>query len=55
MKVFVVYDNQYIDLESAEYIVENHGNVLERIKVAEYNDKLPLFQVVDGEQIEIDL
>lgn len=53
-EVFVVFDNQYATLEDAEYIKENFGNCCTKIEVKTFDFDLPVFKIVDGEQVEIE-
>ncbi|MFJ7954291.1 hypothetical protein ACIQZG_22575 [Lysinibacillus sp. NPDC096418] len=53
-EVFVVFDNQYAELEDAKYIKEKHGNSFTLIEVKTIDFNFPVFKIVDGEQIEIE-
>lgn len=49
-EVFVVFDNQYAELEDAEYIKKNHGNCFTKIEVKTFDFSYPVYKIVDGKQ-----
>lgn len=53
MKVFIAYDNQYLNEENAKWIIDNFGNPCEQIKEVEYNENQPLFTIQENEQVEL--
>lgn len=53
--VFEVYDNHYINKESAQYIIDNYGNPLETIVEKEWDYHVEVYIVVGDEQIELDM
>ncbi|MDX1806911.1 MAG: hypothetical protein R3267_07790 [Paenisporosarcina sp.] len=53
--VFEVYDNHYINKESAQYIIDTYGNPLEIIVEKEWDNHTDIYIVVGDEQIELDM
>lgn len=53
MTVYVIFDNQYVSLEDAEFIQSNFGNPTNLIKIADCNFQKPIFTINNGVQIEV--
>jgi hypothetical protein len=53
MKTYKSYDNQYTNIESAQWVIDNLGNSFESVFESEYNIREPLFIVIDGNQTEL--
>ena len=53
--VFIIFDNQYISLEDAEFIQKEFGNPSNEIKKSDYNFSRPVFTVENNQQIELEI
>lgn len=51
--VYVVFDNQYVSLEDAKFIVDNFGQPNTNIKERIYDPSQPLYKIVNGIQVQI--
>ena len=54
-KVYVIFDNQYISLEDAEFIQKEFGNPSNKIKMLDYEFSRPIFTIVNNEQVELEI
>lgn len=53
--LYEVYDNFYINKESAQYIIDNYGNPSEEINYSIWDGKQEVYMIVGDEQILVDL
>ena len=53
--VFVIFDNQYIFLEDAEFIQKEFGNPSDEIKNSDYEFSRPVFTVENNQQLELEI
>ena len=53
--VFIIFENQYISLEDAEFIQKEFGNPSNKIKVLDYDFSRPVFKIENNQQIELEI